>query len=165
MLGDGIRGVQERFRWRWGKQGNRSECQTLCDPVGYNLPGSSIHGILQVRVLEWVAISFSRESSRPKDRTRVSCIAGRHFTIWDTREARWILDIQISPAHCRTKRGKEDLGQGSASFVIGLLFNKRRSSISSSCPSLWFQWKFHWKSALKQFGAYICFCNMAKKWY
>ena len=61
-------------------------CLTLCDPMECSLPGSSIHGILQARVLEWVAISFSRGSSRPRDQTRVSCIAGRCFTIWATRE-------------------------------------------------------------------------------
>ena len=46
-------------------------CLTLCNPMDCRLPGSSIHGILQARILEWVAISFSRESSRPRDRTRV----------------------------------------------------------------------------------------------
>ena len=61
-------------------------CLTLCDPMGCSLPGSSIHGILQARVLEWVAISFSRGSSRPRDRTQVSHIVGRRFTIWATRE-------------------------------------------------------------------------------
>ena len=49
-------------------------------------PGSSIHGIFQARVLEWVAISFSRESSWPRDWTQVSCIVGRCFTIWATKE-------------------------------------------------------------------------------
>ena len=62
-------------------------CLTLCDPMGYSLPGSSIHGIVQARVLEWVAISFSRESSRPRDWTQVSRIAGRQFTDWATRKA------------------------------------------------------------------------------
>ena len=61
-------------------------CPTLCDPMDCSLPGSSIHGIFQARVLEWVAISFSRGSSRPKDRTRVSRIVGRCFVIWATRE-------------------------------------------------------------------------------
>ena len=51
-----------------------------------NPPGSSIHGIFQARVLEWSAILFSRGSSRPRDRTLVSRIAGRCFTIWATRE-------------------------------------------------------------------------------
>ena len=59
---------------------------TLCHPMGCSPPGSFIQGILQARVLEWVVISFSRGSSQPRDRTRVSRIVGRHFTIWATRE-------------------------------------------------------------------------------
>ena len=54
--------------------------------MDYSLPGSSVHGILQARILEWVAISYSRASSQLRDQTRVSCIAGRFFTIWATRE-------------------------------------------------------------------------------
>ena len=61
-------------------------CPTLCDPMDCSLPGSSLHGILQARVLEWVTISFSRGSSQPRDRTLVSCIPGRHFNLWATRE-------------------------------------------------------------------------------
>ena len=61
-------------------------CPTLCNPMGCSLPGSSIHGISQARVLEWVAISFSRGSSWPRGRTQVSHIAGRRFTTWATRE-------------------------------------------------------------------------------
>ena len=59
----------------------------FCDPVDCSPPGSSIHGILQARILEWVAISFSRGSSRPRNWTQVSCIAGRRFNLWATREA------------------------------------------------------------------------------
>ena len=62
-------------------------CPILCNPMDYSPPGFSIHGIFQARVLEWVAISFSRGSSWPRDRTQVSCIAGRCFTVWATREA------------------------------------------------------------------------------
>ena len=50
-------------------------------------PGSSVHGILQASILEWVAISYSTGSSQPRDQTQVSCIVGRFFTIWATREA------------------------------------------------------------------------------
>ena len=50
-----------------------------------SLPGSSVHGILQARILEWVAISFSRGSSQPRNRTQVSHIAGRRFNLWATR--------------------------------------------------------------------------------
>ena len=50
-------------------------CLTLCDPMDWSLPGSSVHGLLQARILEWLAIPFSRGSSRPRDWTWVSCIA------------------------------------------------------------------------------------------
>ena len=52
----------------------------LCDPVDCSLLGSSLHGILQARILEWVAISFSRGVSQPRDQTQVSRIGGRCFT-------------------------------------------------------------------------------------
>ena len=55
--------------------------------MDYGLRGSSVHGILQARILEWVAISFSRGSSQPRNRTLVSCVAGRFFTDWAMREA------------------------------------------------------------------------------
>ena len=61
-------------------------CPTLCDPMDCNLPGSSVHGIFKARVLEWVAISFSREASQPRDETQVSHIVDRPFTVWATRE-------------------------------------------------------------------------------
>ena len=57
-------------------------CPTLCDPMDY-----TVHGILQARILEWVAFPFSRGSSQPRDRTQVSHIAGGFFTSWATREA------------------------------------------------------------------------------
>ena len=57
------------------------------DPMDYSPPGSSVHGILQARILEWVAIFFSTGSSQPRTQTRVSCIADIFFTDWATREA------------------------------------------------------------------------------
>ena len=51
------------------------------------MPGSSVHGILQAKIVEWIAYPFSRGSSQPRDRTQVSCIAGGFFTVWTTREA------------------------------------------------------------------------------
>ena len=62
-------------------------CQVFCNPVDCSQSSSSIHGISQARILEQVAIPFSRGSSLPTDRTRVSCIAGRFFTFSATREA------------------------------------------------------------------------------
>ena len=70
-------------------------CPTLWDPMDCSLPGSSIHGIFYARVLELGAISFSRVSSRPGDWTQVSCIAGRRFTVWATREALIYIYIYI----------------------------------------------------------------------
>ena len=64
-------------------------CPTLCDPTDCSLPGSSVHGIFQAIVLEWIAISFSRGSSWPRDWTRVSRIVDRRFTIWAKRHRRW----------------------------------------------------------------------------
>ena len=57
-------------------------CQTGCHPMD-----CAVHGILQARILEWVAIPFSRWSSQPRDWTQVSRIAGGFFTSWATREA------------------------------------------------------------------------------
>ena len=70
-------------------------CPTLCDPMDCSLPGSSIHGIFQARVLEWIAISFSRRSSRSRDWTWVSRIVGRCFTDWATREVHKIWEEYI----------------------------------------------------------------------
>ena len=62
-------------------------CPTLCGPMDCILPGSSVHGILQARILEWVTIPFSRGSSHTKNQTWVFHIAGRFFTLQVTREA------------------------------------------------------------------------------
>ena len=57
-------------------------CLNLCDPMDYSLPGSFVHGISQARILERVAVSFSRGSSWPRDWPSVSRIVGRRFTVW-----------------------------------------------------------------------------------
>ena len=64
-------------------------CLILCDPMDCSPPGSSVHGIFQARILEWVALPFSGGSSQPRDRTHISCISfiGRwilyHFATWE----------------------------------------------------------------------------------
>ena len=70
-------------------------CLTLWDPIDYSLPGSSDHGILQARILEWVAIPLSRESPWPRDWTLVFCIAGWFFTVWATQESPCWLPSQL----------------------------------------------------------------------
>ena len=78
-------------------------CLTLCDPMDCSLPGSSFHGIFQARILKWVAISFSRISSWPRDWTWVSCIVGRHFTFWATYKgilllvSHWVMSNSLQP--------------------------------------------------------------------
>ena len=83
------------LQWVHGeRKGKESEVAqsylTLCDPLDCSPPGSSLHAILQARVLEWVANSFSRVSSWPRDRTWVSLIKGRRFNLWAAREAQMV---------------------------------------------------------------------------
>ena len=63
-------------------------CPTFCDPMDCSPPGSSVHEIFQARILEWLAISFSRGSSQPRGGTRVTCTAGRFFT---TKPTGWVV--------------------------------------------------------------------------
>ena len=70
--------LEDLTTWGWAGLVAQS-CLTLCNPMGYSPPGSSVHGILQARILEGVAMPSSRGSSQPRDRTQVSHIAGRFF--------------------------------------------------------------------------------------
>ena len=85
-------------------------CPALCNLMDCSPPGSSVHGSLQARRLEWVAMPFCRGSSWPGDWTQVSHIAGRHFTLWAVREA-------------QTK--KRDCNSLFAFFLLGKIFLKR----------------------------------------
>ena len=71
-------------------------CPTHCATPWILAHQAPLHGILQARILEWVAISFSRGSSQPRDRSQVSCIAGRFFTVWAMREACDLLHMLFS---------------------------------------------------------------------
>ena len=88
-----------------------------------SLPGSSVHGIFQARILEWVSISFSRRSSQPRDWTWVFCIAGRHFTIWATREA----PLHLKTGETTTERNCKP---------IGLTINGLKLHLSTELPTL-----------------------------
>ena len=70
-------------------------CPTLCNPMNCSPSSSSLQGILQARILEWVVISFSRASSWPRDWNQVSFIASRFFTIWATRELSLSLSLSL----------------------------------------------------------------------
>ena len=69
--------AKQQWEWKWSE--SHSSCPTLCNPMAY-----TVHGILQTRILEWVAFPFSRGFSQPRDRTQVSHIAGGFFTSWAT---------------------------------------------------------------------------------
>ena len=107
-------------------------CLTLCDPMDCSPPGSSVHGIFQARILEWVVISFSRGSSWPRDWTQVSHIISRCFTIWATRE---VLYIHIPTPFWN--------------FLPSLSQSQPSKLIQSSCLSLLSQTaNSHWLSIL-----------------
>jgi len=74
-------------------------CPTLSDPTDYSLPGSSVHGILQAKLLDWVAVPFSRGSSWPRDQTQVSCTESGFFTVYATIG----FSTLPSPSHLITK--------------------------------------------------------------
>ena len=69
-------------RTKWSEVKEAQPCPTLCDLVDCSLPDSFVHGILQARILEWVAVPFSRGSSQPRDRTQVSRVTGGFFTVY-----------------------------------------------------------------------------------
>ena len=75
-------------------------CPTLCNPMDYSLPGSSLHGISQARILEWVGISFSRGCSWPRDWTSVSCIAGGFFTAEPSGKPPHTLGLRLNITSC-----------------------------------------------------------------
>ena len=97
---------------------------TLCDPMDCSLPGSSVHEIFQAWVLEWVAISSSRGSSQPRDRTQASHIVGRCFTIWATREVR---GAELYAIICRVHHVKARLDEAQTGIkIIGRNINNLR---------------------------------------
>ena len=102
-------------------------CLTLCDPMHCNPPEYSVHGILQARILGWVAISFSRGSSQPTHRTWVSCIGRRILYHWATRKVRWkkLWTSELASSE------QEPLRQGPEFFVDVVL------GIASAVFSLW----------------------------
>ena len=91
--------VQQRM---WSEVKVAQSCLTLCNPMDCSLPGSSVHGILQARILEWVAVPFFSGSSQPEGWIQVSRFAGEFFTVWATRETPnqeySVLSVKCEPA-------------------------------------------------------------------
>ena len=101
-----------------------------------SLPGSSVHGIFQARTLEWIAISFSRRSSRPRDWTWVSHIVGRHFTIWATKEGLSRLHIKKQRCYFANKGPSSQSYGFSSSHVWMWELNYKESWV----PKNWCFW-------------------------
>ena len=95
-----------------------NSCPTLCDPMDC-LPGLSVHGIFQARILEWVAISFSRGSSWPRDRTQVSSIGSRFFIVFCTLHTLPLPCPSLSPLTWLSWR------------------HQRRASLAQALPPAW----------------------------
>ena len=107
-----LKGFKHYHEVKWSQV--TKSCLTLCDPMDCSLLCSSVHGIFQARILEWIAISFSRESSWPKDRTQVSHTVGRCFTVWATGEVQTLsydLAIPFLGIHLKKQKIKKVLIQ------------------------------------------------------
>ena len=111
-----------------------------------SLQSFSVHGIFQARLLEWVAISFSRRSSWPRDRTQVSSIAGRCFTIWATREAHDSVTTNLEPGilECEVKwalgnitKNKASGGDGIPDERFQILKHDAVKVLYSICQQIW----------------------------
>ena len=132
-------------------------CPTPRDSMDCSLPGSCVHGNLQARILEWVAIPFCRGSSPPRDQIRVSHIAGRFFTIWSTRKApTWVM----SPT----------LGKLLSVMREKFLFNKMYQAFAipnlARIPFLWghsfvhYFWKWRWAVRVDEKYPFYIYENM-----
>ena len=103
-----------------------------------SLPGFSVHGIFQARIPEWVTISFSRGSSRPRNQTQVSRIGGRHFNLWATRDSESITTIKASG------------GDGIPVELFQILKDDAMKVLDSTCQQVWKtqQWPQDWKRSV-----------------
>ena len=110
---------------------------TLCNPMDCCPPGIYVPGVLQARILEWIAIPFSRGSSRPRNQTLVSCIVGRLFTIWATAAAKL---LQSCPTLCDPIDGSPP-----GSSIPGILKAESLEWVAISFSNAW-KWKVKVKS-------------------
>ena len=127
-------------------------CQTLCNPMGCSLSGSSVHGIFQARILEWVAISFSRGSSWPRDQTWVSCTVGRFFPAWATTRELLIIPLQcICYVNSCCKANAFALGNFMEFFFFSNIFDPQLVESADVEPTLRYtvissNVDFYWKT-------------------
>ena len=134
---------------------------TLHDPMDWSPPGSSVHGIFLARLLEWVAIPFSRGSSQLRDQTQVSCFAGRIFTVWATREAQYLLVRAVYMSYCYghivslASRNSEIVHISLTSSVGGTSFPHTTTNDRHSGKLFFFFFRFF--SQFKNYDKYVKF--------
>ena len=102
---------------------------TLCHPIDCSLPDSSVQEILQARIVEWIPMPFFRGSSQPRDRTQVSYIAGKFFTVWATMEAlpgwMWVPSKKICICFCCVPESTVDSEWYQLSYLLKEFLNTR----------------------------------------
>ena len=130
-------------------------CLTLCKSTDCTTPGSSVHEIFQARILEWVAIPFSRESSRPKVQTWDSRTAGRFFTIWATREALLESNIVIFSS----------VSEGNSYSFFSFLFFKSRTNHELLCQVLRAYTSCGASSPRVSLQPFFRLCSMMPSWF
>ena len=109
LLKPGLENFEHYFAsiWKWSESEVAQSCPTLWDPVDCSLPGSSIHGIFKARILEWVAISFFRGSSQPRDQTQVSCITTDTLLSEPPGKPSCGTGAQLPPGHVESSQTKD----------------------------------------------------------
>ena len=124
-------------------------CPTLCNPMDCSPPDSSVHGILQARILEWVANPSSRGTSWPRDQTQVSCIARRFFTIWATPEiSNTMADLKYTHNTHKVRRAWCRLPpQWDAGFLFRVELEPAFPTDTSS--ALWGTWSGSWTTGAR----------------
>ena len=141
-------------------------CPTLWDPIDCSLPGSSVHGIFQARILEWVAISYSRESSQPRDRTHRSGIGRRTFFLttwatWETPLNEWSCLTGVKLVHlCRHPRLLTSLFQTGGPKVAAPNSLNTKDPIISLPLSTWNKTNEH---VIILERTKDCYCTLAKR--
>ena len=120
-----------------------SEWATLSDPLDYSQPGSSVRGILQARILERVAISSSRGSSRPGDWTCVSCIAGGFFTTAPPGKP-WLKIVKCNCSDYRVIHGSSVKGWLNIVFCFIVISRSQSLSFSDAITITDFVWKMNY---------------------
>ena len=140
-------------------------CPTLDNPMNCSLPGSSVHGILQARILEWVAIPFCR-GSQPRDWTQISCIGGEFFTIWATRAASvcWYkcIFLVLWQNCCQTNNSNEQTSGDSErqeSLACCSPWGQSRTQLSDRTATTFLWFFYYWRKNCTSVR-YLCICSV-----